>query len=136
LPGGVKLLGAATSDGHHSRLVGQAGSIPNVAGTWSGEVHTHGAKFFEDYTVAGSTNMPGWFGVAGSGTGPSGSFTVSGAWIVAPDRQVNGYTIRDLGSSGIVTSSFSGKFNTQLNKVTFVGKDGDRKSVVIDATKG
>jgi hypothetical protein len=137
LPGGDKFLGSAVSaGGHHSRLVGQAvGTVPDINGAWSGEVHTHGTAFFESYTFAASTNLPGWVDVTGAGTGPSGSFTVAGALIVAADNDVNGYTIRDLGSSGIVTSSFSGKFNSLLTKAKFVGKDGNNKSVVIDATK-
>ncbi len=136
LPGGVKLVGIATSENHRIGLVGQpAGTVPVIDGTWSGEVHTHGTKFFEDDTIAASTNMPGWFDLAGTGTGPSGTFTVSGALIVAANHQANGYAIRDLGSSGIVTSSFSGKFNALYTKVTFVGRDSDKRAVVINATK-
>jgi len=136
LPTSEKLTGHAVSEGHHYGLNGEAvGTVPEVNGTWSGQVRTHGTQFFENYTVTASTNMPGWFDLTGSGAGPGGTFTVSGAWIVAADHRANGYTIRDLGESGIVTSSFSGKFNGQLDKATFAGKDGDNKSVVIHATK-
>ncbi len=137
LPGSNKFRGTAFGTNGRFGLNGEpAGAVPNITGSnWVWKVRTRGNTFFEDDVITASTNMLGWFDLIGQGSGPDGTFTVSGALIVNSDRHVNGFTIRDFGASGSITSSFSGRFNVPLNKVILTGKDDDHRGVVIHATK-
>ncbi|MGD0650274.1 MAG: hypothetical protein ABSA97_03890 [Verrucomicrobiia bacterium] len=136
LPGGNKLRGRAVASNGHFNLKGQPSSpAPHISGSWIGEVQTRGTKFFETYTITASTNMAGWFDIAGEGIDSIGPFTASGAVIVHADRRANGYTISDYGTSVTTTSSFSGRFNSPLTKITFAGKDDNNHHVIIRAAK-
>jgi hypothetical protein len=55
--------------------------------------------------------------------------------IVNTDRRANGYMISDFTSSVTVTSSFSGRFNLPLTKITFVGRDDNNHALVFRATQ-
>ena len=137
LPGGINLRGTASATNGKFSLRGHpSGAIPNIAGSnWFWTVRSRGNISFENNIITASTNMVGWFDVTGQGSGPGGTFTTSGALIVNSDRRVHGYTIRDLGLSGSVTSSFSGRFNVPLNKVVLKGRDDNHHGVVIRATQ-
>ena len=105
----------------------------DVSGNWTAEVRTRQSKDFQSWTLTASTNTLGWFDLAGMGVGPGGAFTVTGALVVTSNRRASGYTLTDLGVSGVVTSSFSGRFQSSSRRGTFRGRDHAGHDVVIKA---
>jgi hypothetical protein len=140
LPGGKKFRGTADStfDNRHPHLNLRgktAASTHNISGTWVAEGRSGGDVFSEIYTLTASTNMANWFDLAGQVSTGNGTSTVSGAVILSPDRRASGYMITDFSSSVTVTSSFRGRFNPPMTKITFVGRDDNNRSLVIRATQ-
>ena len=140
IPGGDKFLGTAVSRFNHRLLrlrpKGKPdGIIPDISGNWNAPGKARGDRFIANYTLTASTNMPGWFDLAGQVSTANGTSTVSGAVMVNTDRQANGYFISDFSSSVTTTSSFSGRFNAPLTKIAVVGRDDRNRFLVMKAKK-
>ncbi len=107
-----------------------AGSISDLTGAWVGEVRTRGKRFFVTYDAMLSTNTPAWFDLTGQGVNDGGTFTVSGALLIAPNRRVAGYTIDDYGTS-TKAASFIGKINSRGQKLILRGRTDSNDPITI-----
>ena len=131
-----KIHGSAFSPKGRVTLKGNALSTPpDVSGSnWVGEVRTHSNLSNQAYTFTASTNVPGWYDVTGTGIGVGGVYAMSGALIVSPDRNANGYFVSDFGTGKTSTWSFAGRFVPSLERATCRGHsdNGDSLRIFIE----
>jgi hypothetical protein len=129
--GGVKnhdrlLVKANATNGQFSFKSDNGLVLPDIQGTtWIGEVKRSGTGYFETLTIATSTNEPNLFALSGSGTGPGGTNTVSGALLVDSQWQAYGYSIEQFEDGSSATNSFGGRLNKRVDRGNFKGVDNE-----------
>jgi hypothetical protein len=125
---------AKTTDGHQKFQAPTPAEVDDISGSWVGEVSSGGQKALESFTLTASTNMAGWFDLAGTGVGESGSFTVTGAVLVTSDNRIGAFTVSDFGTA-TETASFAGKLVKKGKKFTLSGENEDRNDVILRAER-
>jgi hypothetical protein len=135
-----RLVGTGTSPGWHgAKLKGELPSdIPNLSGDWAVQVNQQGVHFMESYTMTASTNLAGVFVITGQGTGPYGSYGMTGELMATPTRHLAGSLLSTYGSSEsavTTTGSVTGRLTGNLKKFSLKGEMNDGRRVVIQAEK-
>lgn len=109
--------------------------VPDLTGSWTGDVESDNKKTLQTFTLTPATNnLPGWFDLNGSGISESGTYTLTGAVLVTSDRNAAGYTISNFGT-GTLQASVVGKVTKKLNRLVLRGNDENAKNVTLHAER-
>jgi hypothetical protein len=104
----------------------------DLSGNWIVERHTGGNSTFETYTLTANTNQPGWFDIAGTGTGQGGSYNLTGALVVTSTRLANAFIVSDFGQLNTTSTwSYAGKFVSSGERGNFRGHDDHGHDLII-----
>ena len=110
-------------------------ALPDLRGTWIGNVSERGFSNFETLTIAASTNESNLFTLSGNGLGPEGAYSVTGAILVDSHQRAYGYDIEQIEAGGSVTNSFGGRLNKSVDSGDFKGVDDKGHSLRIKITR-
>ena len=125
---------ARTTQGPQKFKAPPPAASPDLAGAWAGKTSEPGERGLTSFTLAASTNLPGWFDLSGTGINSGGSFTMSGAVLVTSDNRVGAYTVSDFGTA-TQTASFAGKLVKRHKKLVLVGNNDEHQHVTLLAER-
>ena len=95
---------------------------PDISGNWTAYVTQRKITVPEFITLTSSSGFPGMFDVLGTGSGPSGSFAVSGNAIVTSKRKAVVFSVSDFTNGGIGLGSLTGGFSVSGQTGSLIGE--------------
>jgi hypothetical protein len=99
------------------------GQIPDFSGSWNGLVTQLRTTVAETYELTPSIDYPGVFEISGDGSGPNGTFSVSGAAILTAKGGVTAFAFSDFEAGGYAVAYVSGKYNAIRHTASLSGLD-------------
>lgn len=125
-----------TTDGPQKwRAPQRDGLLPDLTGSWVSETITEGARVFQQFHLAPSTNYPGRLDLTGIGINNNGTFDLTGALLVTSDRQVAGFITVIPQSTDGLQIALSGKLNGKANLLKLTGRNQNNQDVRLRAER-